>query len=121
MSLQQTQRPAEASGIFGPGEPVIQTHPLLPRAQIPQFGETEGWNLNGVVRRPARLHAAAWTLVFSRELDAPSWNLLARELSMIMLKPPAPRRHRHGALTETRTGSPHLGDQRTEPPAATGA
>ncbi len=95
MRQQQPQRRIEASGIFGTGEPVIQSHPLLPQAQAPQFGDTAEWNLNGVVRRPARLHAAAWTLVFSHELAAPSWNLLARELSMIMLNP------RHPAVTAT--------------------
>jgi hypothetical protein len=93
LSLQRPQRRAEASVTFGLGEPVVQAHPLLPQARVPQFGDTEEWNLNGVVRRPARLHAAAWTLVFSRELAAPAWNLLARELGMIMLNP------RHPAVT----------------------
>jgi len=93
LSLQHPRRRTGASVIFGPGEPVIQTHPLFPHAQVPQFGDTGEWNLNGVVRRPARLHAAAWTLVYSRELAAPRWNLLARELGMIMLNP------RHPAVT----------------------
>ncbi|MFZ2175776.1 MAG: hypothetical protein WAW17_17415 [Rhodococcus sp. (in: high G+C Gram-positive bacteria)] len=57
---------------------------------MPQFGEAREWNLNGVIRRPARLYAAAWTLVFSYELAEPSWNLLARELSMVMLNPRHP-------------------------------
>ena len=75
---------------FHAQESVIQSHPLLAEGPVPQFGDTEQWNLNGVVRRPARLPACAWTLVFSRELAEPSWNLLAREVSMIMLNPRHP-------------------------------
>ena len=71
----------------------MQSHPLLAEAPVPQFGDTEEWNLNGVIRRPARLPACAWTLAFSHELAEPSWNLLAREISMIMLNP------RHPAVT----------------------
>ena len=88
MSLQQPC--AQPSSVFDAQEPVIQSHPLLAEAPVPQFGDTEQWNLNGVVRRPARLPACAWTLVFSRELAEPSWNLLAREISMIMLNPRHP-------------------------------
>ena len=47
----------------------------------------------GSIRRPANLPAAAWTVVFSDELAEPSWNLLAREVSMIMFNP------RHPAVT----------------------
>jgi hypothetical protein len=36
------------------------------------------------------LPACAWTLKFSRELAEPSWNLLAREVSMILLNPRHP-------------------------------
>jgi hypothetical protein len=78
------------SSLFDAQEPVMQSHPLLAQAPVPQFGDTEEWNLNGVVRRPARLPACAWTLAFSRELAEPSWNLLAREVSMIMLNPRHP-------------------------------
>ncbi|KAF0957427.1 hypothetical protein [Rhodococcus sp. T7] len=88
------QRPsAQSSAAFDAHEPVIQSHPLLADARVPQFGETREWNLNGVISRPARLYAAAWTLVFSQELAEPPWNLLARELSMVMLNP------RHPAVT----------------------
>lgn len=88
------QRPSpQSSTAFDAHEPVIGSHPLLTDARVPQFGETREWNLNGVIRRPARLYAAAWTLVFSQELAEPSWNLLARELSMVMLNP------RHPAVT----------------------
>jgi len=75
---------------FGDDEPVIQSHPLLPDAQVPRFGGTERWNLNGVIRRPARLYSAAWILVFSHELAVPPWNVLARELSMVLLNPRHP-------------------------------
>jgi hypothetical protein len=78
------------SSVFDAQEPVMQSHPLLAEAPVPRFGDTEQWNLNGVVRRPARLPACAWTLVFSHELAEPSWNLLAREISMIMLNPRHP-------------------------------
>ncbi|MEV0712716.1 hypothetical protein [Nocardia aurea] len=88
MSLQQ-QRP-QLSSIFAANEPVVQSHPLLSDAAVPRFGDTGQWNLNGVIRRPARLPACAWTLVFSAELVEPSWNLLAREVAMIMLNPRHP-------------------------------
>lgn len=81
------------SSVFDAQESVMQSHPLLAEAPVPQFGDTEEWNLNGVIRRPARLPACAWTLAFSHELAEPSWNLLAREISMIMLNP------RHPAVT----------------------
>ncbi|RFZ10397.1 hypothetical protein DSM43518_02311 [Mycobacterium marinum] len=88
MSLQQpSPRP---SSIFDAHELVVQSHPLLTGNAVPQFGDTGQWNLNGVIRRPARLPACAWTLVFSHGLAEPSWNLLAREVSMIMLNPRHP-------------------------------
>ncbi|QNI09788.1 hypothetical protein GAN17_25700 (plasmid) [Mycobacterium kubicae] len=88
MSLQQPS--PRLSSIFGAHELVVQSHPLLTEKAVPQFGNTGQWNLNGVVRRPARLPACAWTLVFSHGLAEPSWNLLAREVSMIMLNPRHP-------------------------------
>ncbi|MBX9978193.1 hypothetical protein [Mycobacterium gordonae] len=91
--MSQQQPIPQPSSVFDADEPVIGSHPLLPDARVPQFGNTEAWNLNGVIRRPANLAAAAWTLVFSDELTEPSWNLLARELSMIMFNP------RHPAVT----------------------
>jgi hypothetical protein len=78
------------SSVFDPQEPVIQSHPLLAQAPVPRFGDSGEWNLNGVIRRPARLPSCAWMLVFSHELAEPSWNLLAREVSMIMLNPRHP-------------------------------
>src|SRR6202171_1591778 len=81
------------SVVFRAHEPVIGSHPLLGGARVPGFGNAVEWNLNGVIRRPANLPAAAWTVVFSDELAEPSWNLLAREVSMIMFNP------RHPAVT----------------------
>jgi hypothetical protein len=80
------------STVFDTREPVIQSHPLLPNATAPKFGDTTTWDLNGVIRRPANLPRAAWKLCFTGELTDPVWNLLARELSMIRLNP------RHPAL-----------------------
>lgn len=91
MSLQQPHR--YASSIFDADDLVIQSHPLLTEAAVPHFGDTDQWNLNGVIRRPARLPSCAWTLVLSDELSQPPWNLLAREMSMILLNP------RHPAVT----------------------
>ena len=78
------------SGVFKAHEPVIGSHPLLAGARVPRFGNAMEWNLNGVIRRPANLPASAWTVVFSNELAEPSWNLLAREMSMIMFNPRHP-------------------------------
>ena len=78
------------SGVFKAHEPVIGSHPLLAGARVPRFGNAVEWNLNGVIRRPANLPASAWTVVFSDELAEPSWNLLAREMSMIMFNPRHP-------------------------------
>jgi hypothetical protein len=78
------------SGVFKAHERVIGSHPLLAGARVPRFGDAVEWNLNGVIRRPANLPASAWTVVFSDELAEPSWNLLARELSMIMFNPRHP-------------------------------
>ena len=83
------------SGVFKAHEPVIGSHPLLAGARVPRFGNAVEWNLNGVIRRPANLPASAWTVVFSDELAEPSWNLLAREMSMIMFNP------RHPAVIAT--------------------
>ena len=78
------------SGVFKAYEPVIGSHPLLAGARVPRFGNAVEWNLNGVIRRPANLPASAWTVVFCDELAEPSWNLLAREMSMIMFNPRHP-------------------------------
>lgn len=84
-------QPRPRSGAtFADDEPIVQSHPLLTDAAVPQFGSTDEWNLNGVIRRPAKLPACAWTLKFSGELAEPSWNLLAREVSMILFNPRHP-------------------------------
>lgn len=78
------------SGVFKAHEPVFGSHPLLAGARVLRFGNAVEWNLNGVIRRPANLPASAWTVVFSDELAEPTWNLLARELAMIMFNPRHP-------------------------------
>jgi hypothetical protein len=78
------------SDVFKAHEPVIASHPLLAGARVPRFGNAVQWNLNGIIRRPSNLPASAWTVVFSEELAEPSWNLLAREMSMIMFNPRHP-------------------------------
>lgn len=81
---------ALSSSVFDAHEPVIGSHSLLPGAEMPLFGNAVEWNLNGVIRRPANLPAAAWIVAFSEELREQSWNLLSRELSMIMFNPRHP-------------------------------
>lgn len=93
MNLPQARLALLPTEVFDDHEPVIQSHPLLPDATVPRFGNTVVWDLNGVIRRPAKLNGSAWKLCFSLELTDPSWNLLARGLSMILLNP------RHPAVT----------------------
>lgn len=90
MTQPQPQIAALASVVFEPDEPVIQSHPLLPDARVPRFGDSAVWDLNGVVRRPARLGRPKWKLCFSGELTHPTWNLLAREVAMILFNPRHP-------------------------------
>jgi hypothetical protein len=104
LSLRQPD--PQPSSIFHATEPVIGTHPLLPDAQVPVFGDTAEWNLNGVIRRPAQLWAAGWKLVFSHELVEPTWNLLARELSMVMLNPRHPAVIAAGLSLKPRPANP---------------
>ncbi|GLH98847.1 hypothetical protein [Phytohabitans aurantiacus] len=81
---------ARSSALYRDGEPVIQSHPLLPGAVTPRFGDTDRWDLNGVVHN-APHHPAAAVRVLFHDLD-PAWNLMARELAMLWLNPrhPAP-------------------------------
>ncbi|MEV4840382.1 hypothetical protein AB0K05_38160 [Nonomuraea sp. NPDC049486] len=78
--------------IFGDGEPVIQSHALLPAARqsdarVPLFGDTDVWDFNGVLRRNANLSAGEWRVTFSKNLAMPGWNWTAREMAMIMANP----------------------------------
>ncbi|MFE3901272.1 integrase [Streptomyces sp. NPDC059153] len=85
---------------FRADEPVLSSHPLLPGAVSPVFGQHDEWDLNGVLRRPANLVPAGWRLKFDAFTGV--WNLRARELAMALLNPrhpkvvaagiPAPRR-----------------------------
>jgi hypothetical protein len=54
-----------ARSAFRDDEPVVQSHPLLPGAQPPAFGQTEQWNLNGVVERPVNQPTANYRVSFA--------------------------------------------------------
>jgi hypothetical protein len=69
--------------IFRDDEPVIGSHPMLEGGKPPLFGDTDCWDLNGVLRRAPNMQAAGLR-VWLRGLN-PEWNLTARELAMIWL------------------------------------
>lgn len=75
-------------GIFADDEPVLQSVPLIPGAEVPIFGNTVNWTL-AAVQKPANLPPSAWDISFAKLVD-PVWNLRARELSMAMLNPTHP-------------------------------
>jgi hypothetical protein len=75
-------------GIFRPDEPVIQSHPLLDGAISPRFGQTQVWDFNDVVRRPANRQRQAMRISFGGLSEVR--NLLAREMAMIWLNPRHP-------------------------------
>ncbi|MFC5956818.1 integrase [Streptomyces pratens] len=84
LALPQQRRPS----VFRDDEPVVQGHSLLPEARepgacVPRFGDTELWDFNGVLKRPANVDSSEWKVSFNLELEDPYWNLLARELMMI--------------------------------------
>ncbi|MFI6145107.1 integrase [Streptomyces sp. NPDC051109] len=83
--MNRTAPKLPAPAAFGPEEPVLGSHTLLPGAVSPLFGQCDEWNLNGVLRRPANLHPAEWKLKFDALNDV--WNLRARELAMILFNP----------------------------------
>ncbi|MFJ3301413.1 integrase [Streptomyces bacillaris] len=95
---------------FGPDEPILTSHTLLPGAVSPLFGRRDEWNLNGVLRRPANLHPAAWKLKFDALTDI--WNLRARELVVILLNPRHPTVLAAGIITRRRPASPQTAIQR---------
>ncbi|ATW48478.1 integrase [Streptomyces peucetius] len=86
VSLPQQRRPS----LFRDEEPVVQGRALLPEARVPRFGDAVLWDFNGVLKRPANVHASQWKVRFSLELEDPYWNLLARELMMIAFNPRHP-------------------------------
>ncbi|MFF2618784.1 integrase [Kitasatospora sp. NPDC058046] len=85
LPLPQQRRPS----LFPDDEPIVQGRSLLPAARepgayLPRFGDTNFWDFNGVVKRPANVNAADWKVNFTLELADPYWNLLARELMMLL-------------------------------------
>lgn len=79
---------AGSSAFYRDDEPVIQTHPMLPGAVPPRFGDTTRWDLNGVVHK-APNHPPATVRVLFHDLH-PVWNLMARELAMLWFNPHHP-------------------------------
>ncbi|MDG5807234.1 integrase [Streptomyces ossamyceticus] len=85
LALPQQRRPS----LFRDDEPVVQGRPLLPEAResgayVPRFGDTGLWDFNGVLKRPANANASDWKIHFSQGLEDPYWNLLTRELMMLI-------------------------------------
>ncbi|MGW2696959.1 hypothetical protein [Streptomyces sp. NPDC001296] len=80
----------ESLSVFRGDEPVVQSHPLLPGASSPRFGDnTDCWDFNGVIRRPANQHRTEHRIQLLRGVN-PSWYLLSREMAMIWLNPRHP-------------------------------
>ncbi|MBT2398275.1 integrase [Streptomyces sp. ISL-100] len=98
-TLPQQRRPP----LFRDDEPVVQGRSLLPGARepgagVPRFGDTDLWNFNGVLKRPANVNASMWKICFSLELEDPYWNLLARELMMLSFNQRHPAVLRSGVV-----------------------
>ncbi|MFD7337807.1 hypothetical protein ACFV98_17610 [Streptomyces violascens] len=78
-----------AVSVFRADESVIQSLPLLPDAVSPLFGDATGpWDLNGVVARPVNQNRAQMRVQLHGL--SPQWNLMARELVMILFNPRHP-------------------------------
>ncbi|MEU4077349.1 integrase [Streptomyces venezuelae] len=104
LPLPQQRRPS----LFPDHEPVVQGHSLLPGARepgarVPRFGDTTLWDFNGVLKRPANVHASEWRVHFSLELEDPYWNLMARELMMIFFNPRHPLVLKEGVVLDGAT------------------
>ncbi|QWQ43703.1 integrase [Streptomyces sp. YPW6] len=87
-----TSPAAEWIPLFPADEPVVQGRPLhkdarRPDARIPLFGDTRSWDYNGILERPANFSASEWKMNFTGVLEPPAWNLLAREVAMILSNP----------------------------------
>ncbi|MEU7736781.1 integrase [Streptomyces griseus] len=77
--------------LFRDDEPVIQGRPQTgasdPGGRIPRFGDTDFWDFNSVLRRPANVAPSTWRIRFAGPLTDPYWNLLTREVLMIAANP----------------------------------
>jgi hypothetical protein len=77
--------------LFRDDEPVIQgrsqTHASDPGGRIPRFGDTDFWDFNSVMRRPANVAPSIWRISFNGPLTDPYWNLLVREILMVAANP----------------------------------
>ncbi|MFD7337831.1 hypothetical protein ACFV98_17750 [Streptomyces violascens] len=56
-------------------------------ARQPRFGDTEVLDFNGVVAKPANRNPSWWRIRLAGVLAEPRWNLLAREVVMILANP----------------------------------
>ena len=101
------------SGVFDAHEPVIGSHPLLAEAPVPRFGDAVEWNLNGVIRRPARLPACGLDAGVLRRTGRAVVESAGAGVQHDHVQPPPPSGHRRRAFAETRTGQPDHGDQRS--------
>ncbi|MCJ1676187.1 integrase [Streptomyces sp. APSN-46.1] len=87
--------------LFRLDEPVVQGRPLLPQARqegarVPLFGDTGVMDFNGVVAKPANRNPSWWRIRFAGVLAEPHWNLLAREIVMILANPQHEQLQAHG-------------------------
>lgn len=79
--------------VFRDDEPVTGSMAeVLTDAAHPRFGDSDVWNFNGVIRRPANLTSGNWKVTFNQA--EPIWNLRAREMAMIGFNP------RHEAILD---------------------
>ncbi|MFZ3492336.1 hypothetical protein ACODT5_03685 [Streptomyces sp. 5.8] len=98
MNLEPAAAPCRTSLFFRDDERVIQSHPLLPGIDVPNFGASVKWPFTAV-RRPANVPPHIWAVTFSSL--SPVWNLRAREVCMAVLNP------RHPALEAAGTTLDH--------------
>ncbi len=95
-------RPApRTQSLFRPDEPIVQGRALLPDARkegarLPRFGDTGVLDFNGVVAKPANRNPSWWRIRLSGALAEPHWNLLAREVVMILVNPQHEQLQTHG-------------------------
>ncbi|MFI7356222.1 integrase [Streptomyces avidinii] len=92
---------ARTQPLFRPDQPIVQGRALLPEARKegarqPRFGDTEVLDFNGVVAKPANRNPAWWRIRLAGELAEPHWNLLAREVVMILANPQHETLQAHG-------------------------
>ncbi|MFB6908270.1 integrase [Streptomyces bacillaris] len=106
--MTQTQLHQRGPSIFSDDDPVVQGRSLLPQARepgayVPRFGDTDFWDFNKILKRPANVNASEWKINFSLELEDPYWNLLAREVMMLAFNQHHPMVLKRGVILAGRT------------------